>query len=247
MTSFLSGIRYFLSGFSLMMKPGLKRYTMLPLLISVIFFIGFYLLLQHYLFLLNHFFLSYLPSWLQWMSIVLWLIFLISYLLVLIYAFVMIANIVAAPFNGLLAEKVAIYLTKKESVSRTLRENIYDVPRMIGRQLKMFFYTIPRAGLLLLLFAVPFIQPFVAFFWILFNAQSLSLAYLDYPADYYRISFDELKIWIKQNRSISLGFGSSVLLFSIIPVLNIFTLPAAVAAATHLWIAESSGVNKKFN
>lgn len=57
--------------------------------------------------------MSYIPSWLQWLSYLLWPLMVISLLLVFSYLFSTLANIIAAPFNGLLAEQLEASLTGK--------------------------------------------------------------------------------------------------------------------------------------
>ncbi len=56
-------------------------------------------------------FMSYVPDWLQWLSYLLWPLAVISVLLVFGYSFSTIANWIAAPFNGLLAEQLEARLT----------------------------------------------------------------------------------------------------------------------------------------
>ena len=75
-----------------------------------------------------------------------------SFFLVFIYAFAALGAIAAAPFNGLLSEKVESYLTGHTPVDRGLFENIKDVPRVMGRQLTIVGYYLPRALLILLLY-----------------------------------------------------------------------------------------------
>lgn len=55
--------------------------------------------------------MSYVPDWLQWLSYLLWPLAVISVLLVFGYFFSTIANWIAAPFNGLLAEQLEARLT----------------------------------------------------------------------------------------------------------------------------------------
>jgi CysZ protein len=50
--------------------------------------------------------MSHVPDWLQWLNYLLWPVVVISVLLVFGYFFSTIANWIAAPFNGLLAEQL---------------------------------------------------------------------------------------------------------------------------------------------
>ncbi|RDI40961.1 sulfate transporter CysZ [Aquicella lusitana] len=247
-----SGFYYLMAGFGLISKPGLRRYVILPLIINIVLFIILLMLLFHYMDAFNHWFESLLPTWLQWLGNILWLFFFVGFFLIFIYAFVTIGNIVAAPFNSLLAEKVEQYLTGKMPEARGLLENIKDVPRILGRQFAIIGYYLPRAIVLLVLFFIPLAQPFAVVLWFIFNAWFMALTYIDYPTDNHRIPLNDVRAWLGQRRWTSLGFGASVLIASMIPVLNFFTIPAAAAAATRFWIEESQsgifvpGLNRPF-
>ncbi|OGT56555.1 MAG: sulfate transporter CysZ [Gammaproteobacteria bacterium RIFCSPHIGHO2_12_FULL_43_28] len=236
MNNFFLGIHYFLSGFRLIAKPGVRRFVIIPVSLNIVFFIGLFLVLRHFASELNGWIFTHLPGFLRWLSIIFWLLFFISFFLVLIYFFVMMANIISAPFNGLLAEKVEIYLTGQVLVKRSMLETIKDVPRMIGRQLAVLIYSLPRLLLLLILFFIPVIQLVAALLWFIFSAWLMAMTYTDYPSDNHRVSFRQLRDWLRQRRLLALGFGMSVLMVSMIPVLNFFVIPVAVAGATNLWI-----------
>jgi len=68
-----------------------------------------------------------------------------------------------------------------------------------------------------------------------FGAWMFALEYLDYPMGNHGYLFKELKRSLKLKRSIALGFGSAVALFSMIPVVNLVIMPVAVAGATALY------------
>lgn len=238
MDDFLKGIYYFLSGWKLIFQPGLRRFILIPLLINILFFIGFFFLISFYFSEFNGWFTHYLPTWLQWASIVLWILFFIAFLLVFIYSFVTVTNLIAAPFNSVLSEKVEFYLTGVRLEQRNLYENIKDIPRTILRQLAILGYYFPYALFFLILFLIPLIQVIAPLLWFLFNAHIAVLIYMDFPTDLHRISLKETRIFLKQNRIMSLGFGTSVLIATMIPVLNLFVIPAAVAGATKFWVRE---------
>ena len=143
---------------------------------------------------------------------------------------------IAAPFNSLLSEKVAMFLTKKAIEERSLIENVKDVPRTIYRQLAIIGYFLPRAILLLVLFFIPLIHVFAGLCWFLFSAWLMTLTYVDYPTDNQRIALYNVRMWMRKNRALSFGFGIAVLIATMIPIVNFFVMPAAVAAATKLWI-----------
>lgn len=234
----IAGVHYFIDGFKLITSAKLRRFVIIPAIINIAIFIGLFFLLQHFMQEFNRWFIHLLPSWLQWLSYILWIIFFISFFIIFIYTFVTFANIISAPFNSFLAEKVELHLTGIQLNSRSLWENIKDTPRIIGRQFAIIGYYLPRAIGILLLFLIPFTQPIAALIWFAFNAWYLSLTYLDYPTDNHQIPLSQVRHWQEARRYTALGFGASVLIASMIPFLNFFTVPAAVAGATKFWIEQ---------
>ncbi len=236
MKELYSGAHYFISGFELIAQPGLKRFVAIPLLINFILFAVIFLIFKHFIGEFNAWFANFLPAWLHWLSALLWLLFFSSFLLFFTFTFVAFSNILAAPFNSLLSEKVERYLTGQSLGEGSWFETIKDIPRVIGRQLTVIFYYLPRACLLLILFFIPIVQAVAALLWFLFNAWFMTLTYLDYPTDNHRISFRDTRMWLKQKRLCGLGFGMSVLITAMVPGLNVFVMPAAVAGATKWWV-----------
>jgi CysZ protein len=237
--SVFSGFYYLIKGFGLITRPGLRRYVVIPVVINILFFTAMFFLLQHYLSAINQYFTIHLPSWLMWLAYLLWLLFFISFYLLISYAFVALMNVFAAPFNSLLAEKVDVYLTGVTPISRSFFEQLKDTPRVIGRQLAILGFYIPRALLLAILFFIPVVQVIAAPLWFLFNAWYITLTYVDYITDYHRIPLRDVRLWLKERRGVTLGFGTAFLIVLMIPGLNFFVIPAAVAGAAKWWIDES--------
>lgn len=212
----------------------------MPLLINIILFIGLFFLLRHGVRAFNLWFDHYLPTWLHWLTTLFWLLFFISFMLIFIFAFVTVTNIIAAPFNSFLAEKVEFYLTGQFPDARSLLDNIKDAPRIIARQLGILGYYLAWAIPLCLLFFIPLIQIIAPLLWFCFHAWYLTLTYIDYPTDNHRIPLKEVKRWLQYQRSIALSFGIFSLIATMLPVINFFVIPASVAGATQFWLAENS-------
>lgn len=234
-----SGASYLFEGFKLILKPGIKRFVVIPLFINIILFAALFMLAKHYFSIFDHWFILHLPHWLAFLGNILWVIFFLGFFLVMIYTFVTIANLIAAPFNSLLAEKVQLYLTGQVH-EQSLLTTCKEVPRIIGRQLAILGYYLPRAIIVLILFFVPVIQIVAAVIWFLFNANFMTITYVDYPADNNRVALREMLARLRKKRGLALGFGSAVLVLTMIPVVNFFVIPAAVAGATKLWLEQSS-------
>lgn len=239
MKDFLLGISYFLSGIKLIIQPGLRKFIIIPFLINIVFFTLLFLMLFHYTTEWNLWFADHLPTWLAWLGILFWLVMVTGFSLFMIFTFVMVANIFGAPFNSLLAEQVAWQVNRTVPPVRSYWQMIKDTPRMIGRQLSLIFYYLPRAALILVLFFIPVIQLIASVLWLLFNAWFLAITYLDYPTDNQQISLRMLRAWLKTRPLLVLGLGCSILLSMMIPVVNFIAMPVAVVAATRCWLLES--------
>ncbi len=238
MSRSILGAQYLLDGFILIRQPGLRRYVIIPLMINILLFIGAFFLLHYFMNEFNVWFKLYLPSWLQWLSTILWVLFFLGFFVVFIYSFVTVANILSAPFNSFLAEKVELHLTGRVFEDRSLLDNIKDIPRILARQLSIIVYYLGYEILILVLFFIPMVQPFAALVAFLFHAWIMTMTYIDYPTDNHRIPLANVKNWMRQIRIPCFGFGASVLVCSMIPVLNCFVIPAAVAGATKFWVEE---------
>lgn len=237
----LSGFHYLLAGYGIILQPGLRRFVLIPLAINFLFFLVLFVFLKHMVVAFDQWILAQLPAWLQWLGGVIWLLFFMSFFIFFLYAFVAFANVIAAPFNSLLAEKVECYLTGQQPPPVSIFENLKDAPRAIWRQLGIIWYFAPRALVLLILFFIPVINLLAAPLWFMFSAWFMAMQYIDFPTDNHRIPWSDVRIWASEHRWPTLSFGVSVLLAMMIPGLNLVTMPAAVAAATKFWVEESQG------
>ncbi len=105
------GASYVIKGFGLLKLEGVKRYVVIPTLINIILFAGaIWYGTEQFDSLLD----QYLPSWLEWLEFVLWPLFVIASLLIVFFAFTLVANIFGAPFNGVLAEKIEAQLSQQK-------------------------------------------------------------------------------------------------------------------------------------
>ncbi|MBA2650718.1 MAG: sulfate transporter CysZ [Tatlockia sp.] len=241
MTEFFKGMSYLILGIRHLFTNGLKRFVLLPMIFNFLLFIGLFYLVYHYAFPYSHYYISQLPSWLHFLSGLFLVIFAISFFLLFLSMFTVLFNLVAAPFNGLLAEKAQILLYHSKIPSLSLTEITI---RTIKRQAQFLGYFLPRFIGMILLFFVPFIHPFYPFLWFLFNAWILSVQYQDFVMDNNLINFQEMRLKMKDKRTLSLGFGSLINLVSFIPFLNLITLPAAVIGGVILFCEEHKNLLK---
>lgn len=185
------------------------------------------------------FVLSYIPSWLHFMAWMIWLVLGLAFLILYGLSFTFITNLIAAPFNGLLAEKIqqehGIPMADHESITsiimRTLWREVVKLTYFIG-------YGVVVALILMLISFIPFVNllvPVLAFMW---GSWCIAIQYLDYGADNYQQDFDDLRRLAKRPTFHTFSFGGVVTLLSMIPVVNIFVMPLAVAAGTQFWIKD---------
>ena len=181
--------------------------------------------------------IGWLPDWLSFLSWILWPLAVVLVLAIAMYSFSTIANLIAAPFNGLLAEKVEEKITGKEVQGReTFGQAIASFPRSILREIRKLLYYALFALLVLILSFIPPISPFSGVLWFLLGAWMLSLEYCDYAMDNHGLSFAESKRRLRAARSSTLPFGLMVMLGTMIPIVNLFIMPAAVCGGTLLWV-----------
>lgn len=229
----VSGASYLLQGLKLLTRPGLRRYVIMPFLINILIFsLMLWIGVVQFEGLLD-WMLPY-DSWLSYFRYILWPLFAIAALLVTFYSFTILANLLAAPFNGILAEKVEILLIGKNptQMHAGIVQSIW--PAVRSELIKLRYFLI-RALPLLLLFLIPGINVIAPILWTMFGIWYLALEYGDYPMANNGLEFKEQHTHNKKIRLAALGFGGGLTLLMMIPVLNFAAMPAAVAGATAMW------------
>ncbi|MBU2924566.1 sulfate transporter CysZ [Colwellia sp. 4_MG-2023] len=230
----LSGAGYLFKGFELIRLKGIRRFVFIPLLVNLVLFsCAFYYIyreLEHYMQLM----IGWLPSWLDWLSAVLWPLAVITVLIVFSFLFSTAANWLAAPFNGLLSEKIEHLLVGETGPSESMLTIVKDTPRALGREWTKLVYYIPRAiGFFVLMWILPVIGQVI---WFLFVAWMMAIQYKDYPFDNHKISFFDMKQALKKQQGLSYSFGITVTVFAMIPIVNLIIMPVAICGATALWV-----------
>ena len=106
---FIVGARHVAGGFRLLTRPGIRCFVIAPLTVNILLFAlalgglggAFAHLLERYL--------SGWPVWTHWIA---WLVFGVLAAVIVFFAFTLLANVIASPFNGMLAEAVERHLTR---------------------------------------------------------------------------------------------------------------------------------------
>ena len=248
------GAQYLNKGLNLVWKPGIKRFVFIPLLInfvllSIATFYAFDIISDWYNSLpvwiqtqvnSEHWYVRWPAEGLDWLVTsldwLLWPMVVLGVFITVFFTFGFIANWIAAPFNGLLSEAVEKHLAGDDfaQVNFSTKEFVLDIPRLMVREWKKLAYYIPRALLIIILLVTP-ISPLVPIIWFVFNGWMSAIQYIDYPEDNHKRTFKQTLGKLSKNRKGPFGFGLMVMLFTMIPVVNILVMPVAVAGATNLW------------
>ncbi len=254
-SNFLTGLSYIRSGFSLIRVPGIRRFVYIPIGVNVLVFTGLgWLLSSRFSAFLSG--ISWLnpdpDTWLGWLVdkflVLIWVVFGLALLVIFTYTFTLAANLIAAPFNSLLAQRIENYLRGDSGANDgdSLAHIIKSIPHVLRSEVGKLFYLFIWLIPVLLLYIIPGINITAPFVSLLFGAWMLSLEYLDYPMGNNGHLFREIKQKMRENRNLMLGFGSAVTLVTAIPLLNLIAMPVAVAGATQLWVEKlSPGASKE--
>jgi CysZ protein len=236
-SDFAVGFGYAFQGLSWLRRPRIRRYVVVPLMVNMLLFgallwFGFEALGN-----LIDWLLSYLPGWLDFLRYLLWPLFALTALVVVFYTFTLVANLIAAPFNALLSERVEVMMTgRTPQAASGVKAVVKATGQAVSSELRKLLYLIGWSMPLLILFVIPGINLVAPLLWLTFGAWMLAIEYLDYPMGNRDMVFRQIKAEAKRRRGLSLGFGAGVLLMTSIPVLNFLAMPAGVVGATALWV-----------
>lgn len=235
--SSLSGVHYFTQGAKLCAQPGIRRFVIIPLIINLLLLGGAFTWMISQMGGWIDGWLSYVPSWLDWLAYLIWPLMVIAILVTFSYFFSTIANWIAAPFNGLLSEHLEAKLTGQPAPDSGIKEALADVPRILKREWQKLWYYLPKAlGLFIFLWIPAVGQTIGPILWFMFTAWMMAVQYCDYPFDNHKVSFINMRDDLKGNRGKSFSFGALVALFTMMPIVNLFIMPVAVCGATAMWV-----------
>ena len=230
------GIQALARGLRLLNQPGVRVYVIIPLCINLLLF-GALLWYGYSLFEpLVEWMMSFVPGFLDFLEWLIWIFFGVLAAVTVFFSFTPVANIIAAPFNALMSEKIEMHLTGKPPSSEiSFARMALDA---IASQLQKLVYILLWALGLFLVSLIPVVNLISPVLWVVFGSWLLSLEYFDYPMGNHDIVFDEEKRRLRERRGIALGFGGGIMVLTSIPVINFITMPVAVAGATLLWVEQ---------
>ena len=213
--NFLQGADYLLRGFRMLGKPGIRRFVWIPLTINIALFAALMTYSVNKFSGWVTYLLGLIPSWLEFLQWLLWPVFILLLIIIVVFTFTIVANLIASPFNGW--------------------GTVASVPRSLARELSKLLYILPVALLIWILTLIPTINIVSPVLWLCWGAWMMAIQYGDYPADNNRIRFKSFRRILAGQRLLSLGFGAAVLGATMIPGVNLFVIPSAICGATLLW------------
>ena len=230
------GSRYLAQGFKLIKTPGIRRYVLMPLLLNILLFGGLIWFGYTQLSPMVEWVMSFVPEWLGLLEWLIWLFITSMVTIIVFFTFTPIANVIAAPFNAIMAEKIEEKLTGQDINSGVGLLTI--IKDSILSQLGKLGYIALWSIALLIISLIPAINFISPFLWVIFGSWLLTLEYIDYPMGNHDLTFKQQKQTLKSRRGLAMGFGASVMVLTSIPLINFIVMPLAVAGATAMWVEE---------
>lgn len=238
MNDFIQGARYLFAGFRLINQPGVRLFAVIPLLINTLLFsLAIWFGIDQFSYWMEALMPTSWPAWLNtFLEWILWPLFGLLLLIIVFFTFSILANLVAAPFNGLLAEAVEKRISNQPPPDQSLMAMLADTPRMIWNEIRKLGYLLKWIIPLFILSWIPGINLFAPLLWIGFSSWTLALDYHDYPLGNHLMGFKQQRQLLRTKRPLALGFGLTTLGATMIPLLNFLIIPVAVAGATKLYV-----------
>jgi CysZ protein len=228
----VTGMSYpFRGAWVLLTRPGLKRWAAVPILLSILVFIGFITaaswVAAHYGAEVGH------GWWGTIASIAAGTASFIATLLIGFFTFAIMANVVASPFNDVLSRKTEVLLsgTTGEVAGGSF---IHDMLRAVLSAVKLAVIQVAAMVPALLLLLIPVIG------FLLFAIPAsffLGMTFLDYPFERRKMRVGEKLRFCWEHFAEVFGFGVVTYALMLVPVVNVLVIPPATVGATMLYLA----------
>jgi CysZ protein len=223
-------------GLRQMFQPGLRGLVLWPLLINVVLVGG---LVTAALLGFDGLLAAWLPQGWDWLQWLLWPLVAAALLLVIALTAVWVAALVASPFAGPLAYRTAILLGRHPAApARSFgAETAHSIATAVRKIAYYALLLIP----VLILSLIPGLNLLAPFAWFLFGSWVLAVEFLEAPLANDGQDFRAVRRTLAQHRLTALAFGAGTTLLTLVPVLNLLVVPAAVVGATGVWGRQVAG------
>ena len=215
------------------------RFAILPFLVNTLLFAAFFLGFNYFAYEISSW--VFQESSQQWywyvLSTIMGVALFVVSIFVVMFGFVAVGLVVAAPFNDMLAAAVEKKLTGEvKEVDMSLWRLVVFTVKNETR--KMAVILLAQGALLLINLVPGFGQMIFIVLSPLFLALVMAYEFTGYTLDRRGFSFSQKRRYITGRLGISLGFGFAVVLTLAIPIINFLTLPLAVAGGV-LFVTEN--------
>lgn len=182
-----------------------------------------------------------LPSKETWYWAVLFYVLLVLIGLVLllvgIYAFTLVGNIILGPFNDFISEKVEmLYAGTAIDEPFSMKTLLSDILRSLKVQVAKMLVYVAGLFILLIIHFIPILgtllYPVLIFIYTLFF---LGWEYCDFSMERWKYSFRKKLNTSLKNAFAFAGFGAGASLMLFIPIINLMTIPVCAVGATLLF------------
>jgi CysZ protein len=234
----VKGYFYPFRGFRFLLgHPKLVTYVIIPFFINTLLYTG-----------LVWFAASNFGGWMEklmpqgdawyWaaLSAVLWILFAVVLLVVLVYTFTLVGNLLLAPFNDFLSEKVELlYTGHRLDEPFRLAALLKDVSRSLKAELgRLAMYLTAFLLLLPLNLFPPLGTAIYGGAFTVLTLFFLGWEYLDFSMERWHLRFSVKRKLAFGNAGVLLSFGAGSVLLLLIPLLNFLAIPVCVIGGTLL-------------
>ena len=225
---FIRGLCAPYNALRLLRNRELWSYFLGPLLISLfLFFLSLiYLLTQ-----IDKFLNNYLVGWAEWLLSAVWWSTAIAAGSVLFVVVSVLAIPIASPFNDSLCNAI---LSSGRNIEKNRQFSILltHFPSVICNEFRKLRYIILFSLPFIVLTIIPLVNGLSPFAWVFFSLWILAFEYFDYPMCLKNEKSSQTLRVMRKNRAFSIGFGLAMLFVTIVPILNFFSVPIGVLAAS---------------
>ncbi len=228
------GAGFMVRGFAMLRRPRIRRLAAAPFA-AAIAALGAAVWAGAALFSrLLDWLLGTIPTWLQWLEPVLWVLFAVGAAAAFVVLFGAIASLASSPFNGPLAAAVEELATGRAPPSASWGETVRGAPRMLLGEAAKVVYTLGWTGGALVLFLIPGINVAAPALWLLCAAWVTAFSFSDYGLANHGVGLRRARQLLRRRWGAAIGFGGAALLCFAVPLLNLLAVPAAVCGGTLL-------------
>lgn len=241
----MHAIRSLIKGFYYLWQPKTRFYVLTPLLVNICIFASLFVyltrsaadwageFLQHWA--------SWLPDFIQ--TTLMWLAsagMVAVFYFAGAFLFLLLANLIAAPFCQSLANAVAtergIAINPPES---SVLEILLQLPSTLWHECKKLLQFLPRILLLclisLVLLPIPLLNLLIPLIWLIWGGWMLCYDFLGYAAEATQSPEQSVLQQMQRHRVNSMVFGGGIQLGATIPLLNLIAIPLGVCAGVLFW------------